>query len=99
VPAYHIMNVTLHAFLTSVIEVSGQLHVPTAFLPEKESLEPAGWKGGFVSPRAGQDAVAKWKIPAHTGNITLVVHLVTTRFTGTYLQSWRKKYKKGKGGE
>jgi len=44
------------------MEVSDQLHAPTALPPEKELLVPTGW--GLVGPRAGLDAVVKRKIPS-----------------------------------
>jgi hypothetical protein len=53
------------------MEVSCQLHVPAAALPEKEP--GIRWIGGWVGPRAGLDAVAKRKIPVPGGNRTPVV--------------------------
>jgi hypothetical protein len=43
------------------MEVSGQLHAPTALPPGKEHPVPH-WTEGWVGPRADLDAVAKRKI-------------------------------------
>jgi hypothetical protein len=47
--------------LTSELEVSGQLHAPTA-LPPGERAPGTHWIGGWVGPKAGIDAVKKRKI-------------------------------------
>jgi hypothetical protein len=57
------------------MEASDQFHVPAALLVRKE---PPGthWRGGWVGPIAGLDAVAKRKIPAAARNRTPVVQPV-----------------------
>jgi len=40
------------------MEVSGQLHNPVAFTPMERACG-THWTGGWVSPRAGLDAVVK----------------------------------------
>jgi hypothetical protein len=71
---YHAMKtcrrvkVQLHA----LFEVNGQLHVPAVLHSEKEPPVPICYEA-----RTGLDAVAKRrKIPAPTGNQTLVVQFV-----------------------
>jgi hypothetical protein len=45
------------------MEVSGQLHAP-ADLPPRERAPVTHWIGGWIGPRAVQDAVVKRKIPS-----------------------------------
>jgi hypothetical protein len=49
------------------MEMSDQLHGPTALPPEKKDTG-IHWIGGWVGPRVGLDAMAKRKIPAPNGN-------------------------------
>jgi hypothetical protein len=42
------------------MEVSGQLHAPATLAPSERALG-IHWIGGWVGPRAGQDAVEKQK--------------------------------------
>jgi hypothetical protein len=53
-------------FLTSALDKSGQLHVPAAIYPAKESLVPIGW--GWVGPRAGLHALEWNKSLTPVGN-------------------------------
>jgi hypothetical protein len=52
---YGIVEVQLHSFLTSTLDVSGQLQAPAALLPRKNRH----WKGGWMVPTAGVVAVEK----------------------------------------
>jgi hypothetical protein len=56
------------------MEVSGQLHILTALLPE-EKVPGIQWIKGWVGHRASLDMVAKRKnpFPAPAGNQTLVM--------------------------
>jgi hypothetical protein len=45
------------------VEVTGQLHAPTA-LPPRERAPGTHWIGGSVGPRAGLDVVVKRKTPS-----------------------------------
>jgi hypothetical protein len=54
------------------MKVSGKLHAPAALLPGKQPH----WVGEWVSLRAGQDAVAKRKLPDPARNRTTVVQPV-----------------------
>jgi len=47
------------------MEVIGQLHDPAALPQEKDP--GTYWIGGWVSPRAGLDAVVKKQFPAPAG--------------------------------
>jgi hypothetical protein len=42
------VEVQLHSFLTSALEVSGQLQAPAALLPRKNRH----WKGGWMGPHS-----------------------------------------------
>jgi hypothetical protein len=65
------MEVYLHAFLTSALEVSGQRHAPAA-LPRKEGLS-THWIGGWVGLIAGLDVVEERKSFALVRNPTPIV--------------------------
>jgi hypothetical protein len=59
------------------MEVRGQLYVPSALTQGKES--DTQWKGGWVGPKTGLDAVEKTKylFPAPARNRTSVLKPVT----------------------
>jgi hypothetical protein len=65
------------------MEVSGQLHAPTA-LPPGEKAPDTHWIGGWVGPRAVLDAVGKRKIPSprrKSNPRTPIVQPVAQRYT------------------
>jgi hypothetical protein len=68
------MEVYLHAFLTSVLDGSDQLHAPATLHPW-ETTPSIYCIGGWVGLRASLYAVAKRKFPAPSGNRTSVVKL------------------------
>jgi hypothetical protein len=54
------------------MEVSGQLHAPTA-LPPRDTAPDTHWIGGWMGPRAVLNTVAKRKIPSRTKNVSKVL--------------------------
>jgi hypothetical protein len=74
---YGVMEVYVLTFLNCAMEVSGQLHAPTA-LPRRNSLGIRG-TGGMVDPRAGSDVVSKIRVPP--GNQILTIQPVISRYT------------------
>jgi hypothetical protein len=60
------------------MEMSGQLHAVAYLPPRKRDPRSTHWIGGWVSPRADLDAVAKRKNPftALSRNRTVVVEPV-----------------------
>jgi hypothetical protein len=65
------------------MEVSGQLHAPGRFTPGKRAPD-AHWRGVWMGPRAGLEAVAKRKILASAGTRTPVVHSVAKSYLLSY---------------
>jgi hypothetical protein len=63
------------------MEVSGQLHAPTALPPER--ARGTHWVGGLVGPRAGLDDVEKGKFLPYRDSTSgpLVVQSVASRYT------------------
>jgi hypothetical protein len=57
---YGRVDVYIHVFLNSEIEVSGQYHSP-ASLPPSERAPNTHWKGDWVGPSSGLDDVEKKK--------------------------------------
>jgi hypothetical protein len=58
--AYGGVAVSIHVFLTSQSEVSGQLHAPAAY-PREKSPPGTHWIGVWVDPKAGPNNVEKIK--------------------------------------
>jgi len=74
--AYGVVEVSLHAFMTSEL-VAGE------WLPPLYSLRERGpgihWIGGWVGPRAGLDTLVKRKVLSfcsHIGQVVVVVVVV-----------------------
>jgi len=61
--------VQFHAFLTSAVAESGQLHALAALSPGKKTPS-THWLGGWVIPRAGTDVVVTRKFSAPAENRT-----------------------------
>jgi hypothetical protein len=77
------------------MEVSGQLHAPTA-LPLKERAPATHWIGGWVGPRAVLDAVVKRKIPSphrDSNPRTPIVQPVAQRYTDWVITAvWARRH-------
>jgi hypothetical protein len=67
------------------MEVSDQLHAPSALPPRK--APGTHWIGGWVGPRADLDAVGKRKIPSPCRDSNpLIIKPVAQRYTTELLQ-------------
>lgn len=73
IKAYEEMEVQLHSNLTLTTDgVSGQLHVPAALPPEKESVVPAKQKAGWA-PQPVLTSWVRYKYVATGGNRTTIL--------------------------
>jgi hypothetical protein len=66
------------------MDVSGQLHVPSAFHPKKEPPVPIGYEAGWA-PEAVMTLWGKEKSLVLTGNRTPPVQAIARRCTKTIL--------------
>jgi hypothetical protein len=75
------------------MEVSGQLHAPTALPPGKDP--GIHWTRGWVEPIADLDAVVKRKTPSHrreSNPRTPIIQPVAQRYTDWYIYIYKFTY-------
>ena len=76
------MNMWLHSFLTSALDVSGQFHAPSYFTAT-QILSMYG-KGGCVGPRSSLGSLEN-NVLLHAGNRTTILRHSGTLTTPTEL--------------